>query len=487
MANSGQRLKQVSLFFLISALLLLPWADLAVYQVEPGTELGRMLNGLLHPDLSQWRTLLSATGITLAFAFIGVAAAAILGLPLALLFQWRAIRVACAFFRAIHELFWALIFMQVFGLSALTGLLAITLPYACTFAKVYAEILGGVDDHNSVPKGTDKISHWCYSKIPSAWSALVAYTRYRFECALRSSAILGFIGLPTLGFYLETAFSQGQYDEAATILLLFFALIASLKLWLYARLVPLYLLAAFWLLPDTATVHGSYLWQFFSQDIWPKAVQAGDWSAAFSWYGKQLQEIALPAVGNTLLLTQLSLAVTCLLMIAFSWLGSQQFGRRPSQVFGHGVLLVMRSTPEMILAFIFLLIFGPSMLPAILALALHNGALISYLGSRIADNVKLRLDAPRGLNRYGYEVLPRLYPQLLTFLLYRWEVIMRESAILGILGITTLGFYIDSAFEDIRFDRAALLIIVSALLNITIDSLSRRARAYAGLRELRMG
>jgi phosphonate transport system permease protein len=56
-------------------------------------------------------------------------------------------------------------------------------------------------------------------------------------------------------------------------------------------------------------------------------------------------------------------------------------------------------------------------------------------------------------------------------------VIIRESAILGILGITTLGFYIDSAFEDIRFDRALFLIVISALLNILVDSFSRKIRS----------
>jgi len=55
-------------------------------------------------------------------------------------------------------------------------------------------------------------------------------------------------------------------------------------------------------------------------------------------------------------------------------------------------------------------------------------------------------------------------------------VIMRETAILGVLGIATLGFYIDSAIADIRLDRAMLLIFITALLNIAIDSLSRLIR-----------
>jgi len=59
---------------------------------------------------------------------------------------------------------------------------------------------------------------------------------------------------------------------------------------------------------------------------------------------------------------------------------------------------------------------------------------------------------------------------------------MRETAILGILGIATLGFYIDSAFADLRFDRALFLIVITAILNITIDTLSRTIRARLRLR-----
>ena len=59
---------------------------------------------------------------------------------------------------------------------------------------------------------------------------------------------------------------------------------------------------------------------------------------------------------------------------------------------------------------------------------------------------------------------------------------MRETAILGILGITTLGFYVDSAFADLRFDRALTLILVTAVLNMTIDTASRAVRARLRLR-----
>jgi phosphonate transport system permease protein len=117
------------------------------------------------------------------------------------------------------------------------------------------------------------------------------------------------------------------------------------------------------------------------------------------------------------------------------------------------------------------------MLPAIVALALHNGAIIAHLTGRHSSAIPARPDSPHGVNLYAYEVLPRVYGQFLAFLFYRWEVILRETAILGILGIHTLGFYVDSAIADIRFDRAMFLIVITACLNIAVDALSRTIRA----------
>ena len=50
---------------------------------------------------------------------------------------------------------------------------------------------------------------------------LRSYTSYRFECGLRSSAVLGFVGLPTLGYHLESFFAQGSYSQVAALLMLF--------------------------------------------------------------------------------------------------------------------------------------------------------------------------------------------------------------------------------------------------------------------------
>ena len=484
--------KNISLVFLMLALLCLPFSDLVVYQVEPWQELARMGQGILQPSFPELPILANALMTTVAFAFIAVSVAAFLGLLLALVFHFRIVRIFSASIRAVHELFWGLLFMQIYGLSATTGLLAILVPFTGIFAKMFAEI---IEQQKPVPAATistkaDRFSRYFYTWLPQAWPQMVSYTRYRFECALRSSTILGFIGLPTLGFYLETAFKQGQYDEAAGLLFAFFILIATLRWWFHSKwvpsyiLVPVYLVLAVLALPESLPVYGSSLGQFLTHDIWPSALLKGDFSATLTWYQHQLFEVALPALWDTLLLSQLALVLTGILVLLFYPWASKAFfaGHLTSyqgclRGFARTFLLILRSVPEMIFAFVFLLIFGPSAIPAILALALHNAGLISYLLMRHSEQINYRTDHASGLNHYLYEVTPRVYPHFLSLILYRWEVIIRESAILGILGITTLGFYIDSAFEDIRYDRAIFLIVISALLNILVDSFSRKIRA----------
>jgi phosphonate transport system permease protein len=154
----------------------------------------------------------------------------------------------------------------------------------------------------------------------------------------------------------------------------------------------------------------------------------------------------------------------------------RRFAGRLGQLLGRVALVVVRSTPEYMVVYVLLQLLGPSMLPAIIALSVHNGAIVGYLMGRHADALEYRADAGRGVNLYCYETVPRLYGQFLAYVLYRWEIILRESAIFGILGIATLGYYIDAAISEIRLDVAVILLAATALLSMTVDVLSRGLR-----------
>jgi len=477
----------VSALLLLAALVGLALADLRVTALDPWLELRHLLTGLLHTDVLAVEA--KSLILTVAFAVVGVGIGASAGLALALVFPLFApVRVLCAFLRSVHEMFWALLLINVTGLSPTTGILAIALPYCGIFAKVFAEMIEEADlaAVRVLPKATSTVSAFAFARLPELAEQFRNYTLYRLECGLRSTLVLGFIGLPTIGFQLESYFRQGHYAQASGLLLSFYLLIGTRRLWARAATLPLLVagsVAALAFLSDTVS-GGSTVANLmrFLGEIVPRPLRGGDLLAFSTWvsFGHWLWPILthqiLPGLVQTLVLAQIAMVGMALLALVFFPVICERFAGRLGKPLGRVVLVVVRSTPEYMLAYVLLQLLGPSMLPAVIALAFHNGAIVGYLMGRHADVLDYRLDAPQGANLYFFETVPRLYGQFLAYVLYRWEIILRESAIFGILGVATLGFYVDAAISELKLDVAATLIFAFALLSMLVDVFSRRLR-----------
>lgn len=453
------------------------FVDLTAGGPDPWLTLQRIAQGILSPSFNNPAELLRAAGLTLAFAFCGVALGAVSGLLLAPFYRLRRVRWPCIAIRALHEIFWALLLLNVTGLSPLTGVLAIGLPYTGIFAKVFSEYLDEADARAeaAIPQVRQPLVRLLWVRLPACLPQIGTYSLYRLECGLRSSAVLGFIGLPTLGFHLESYFKQAYYAEAAAVFLIFLVLILPLRHWVRWRLVPIYLGLSIWVLsqvPFPPMGEGA-TWRFLN-DLVPAPVRTGaDW---MPWLEKVLIQQAWPGAVATLSLSQVALAgATLIAAFAFPMIVPRVAGRIGA-IIGHSVLVILRSTPEYMLAFVLLQILGPSMLPAILALALHNGAIIAHLLGRQSGTLTVRPDAPRGLNFWAWELFPRLTGNFWALCLYRWEIILRETAIMGLLGVTTLGFYVQANLQQLRIDRALLLLLVTILLTAFVDAVSRTLR-----------
>ncbi|WP_193162549.1 PhnE/PtxC family ABC transporter permease [Microbulbifer hainanensis] len=476
--QQSRSLRALTLYFALVALFCLAFADLAVSTRSPGHELWLMARGLLTPQIPDTHQWLDAALYTLTFSLQGVVLAALCGFIFAIFYHRAWVRFLAAFLRSIHEVFWALIFIQIFGISTLAGVLAIALPFSGTMAKVYGEQLEEIDRAPAraiAPGRNNSVSQFFYAKLPLALHAMRHYTAYRMECAIRSSVVLGFIGLPTLGFHLETALRTGEYSAASALLLTLLAMIYSLRFWFRAKLLWLLVPAVFIARPLTADWHGDNLARFL-WDCVPAPIREG-WAPekTLRWLG-WLGEQAASGGWNTFLLAQIALVLTGLFALAGSTLNSSHFMRGWVRACGDGLLLILRSLPEYLLNFIGLIVLGPSMLPAIIAITLHNGAIIGHLLGKHSDEVAPAVMPSGPLSRFAYHYVPTLYQRFLAYCFYRWEIIIRETAMLGILGIPTLGFYIDSAFEFLRFDVAMILILVSAAMTMAADIISRRLR-----------
>ena len=145
-----------------------------------------------------------------------------------------ATRVLIVGMRSVHELLWAVIFLAAFGLNTASAVAAIAIPYAGTLAKVFSEMIDEAPRDSAFAlraAGAGTAQVFCFGLLPRALPDMCAYAFYRFECAIRSSAVLGFFGFPTLGYSISTAFENLHYAEVWTYLDALALLIIGVEVW----------------------------------------------------------------------------------------------------------------------------------------------------------------------------------------------------------------------------------------------------------------
>jgi phosphonate transport system permease protein len=186
-----------------------------------------------------WRTIAMATaGMTLALVFAIpfslIAARALSVSSLAGHMGYgpaicrTAVRWLLIVLRSVPELIWALIFVRVVGLGPTAGVLAIALTYTGMLGKVYSEILESADSaitHSLLRNGAGRLQAFFYGLLPQTATELTSYTVYRWECAIRSSAVLGFVGAGGLGQQMDASMKMFSGSEVATMLLVFMLLV----------------------------------------------------------------------------------------------------------------------------------------------------------------------------------------------------------------------------------------------------------------------
>ncbi|MBI4195783.1 MAG: ABC transporter permease subunit [Betaproteobacteria bacterium] len=137
-------------------------------------------------------------------------------------------RFVLMFFRSIPEIVWALLFVRAVGLGPAAGVLAIGVTYGGMLGKVYSEILESNDTRPAVAlleSGGGRLGAFFYGMFPVALPELVSYTVYRWECAVRASVIMGFVGAGGLGQQMELSMRMLNGGEVSTILLTFLLLV----------------------------------------------------------------------------------------------------------------------------------------------------------------------------------------------------------------------------------------------------------------------
>jgi phosphonate transport system permease protein len=202
---------------------------------------------------------------TVAIAAEGMALAILIGLPLGMLCSRTVLfgaqfasgdvprqpavaacygiaRTVTAIFRSIPEVIWALVFVQVFGLGTTPAILALGVAYGGMLGKVYSEHLEAIAPRPAAAVeavGATRLSVFGWGILPQAFPAMAAYTCYRFECAVRAGALMGFVGAGGIGFRLEVSMMDSLYHEVLTEVIVLVAVVAAIEIasdWIQRRL-----------------------------------------------------------------------------------------------------------------------------------------------------------------------------------------------------------------------------------------------------------
>ncbi|MFI0406510.1 phosphonate ABC transporter, permease protein PhnE [Actinomadura sp. 3N508] len=193
----------------------------------------QLLGGLFPPELDGelLRRVGTATAETLQISIAALVLGAAAGLPLAVLIAGNvaaprpvaaAARVVAAALRGVPELLWALLFVAAVGLGPAAGVYAVGLHAAGVVAKLCSEQMEAVE---AAPveamrlTGASRTATTFLAIIPQARANIASQLLYQWECNLRSSVVIGFVGAGGIGQDLGIALRLFRYQELATLML----------------------------------------------------------------------------------------------------------------------------------------------------------------------------------------------------------------------------------------------------------------------------
>lgn len=485
------------------------------------SQAGRFAAGAVHPDLSG--DLLAVLGgaalVTVAYAALGAGLAVVLGALGAVAVArttwgrrrlgWTLTRGALAVPRGLHEAVWGLLLVNVLGLDPWVGVLAIGIPYGAVTAKVFADLVDEVPrgGHDALrAAGASRSAAVLYGLLPPAAGGLLAYAFYRLECAVRSAVVLGLIGAGGLGDQLSLSFQSLRWPQVWTAVyaIALLCLLADVGgravrrrlaapaqapagvlrrdrvlVGAVAGVLVLVGWSAWYLALDVRTLVGARAREQVGHVLtaaWPPAVD-----------GELLRRVVALSV-ETLQMSVVAIAVALTGAVALSGVAAHPGpgagpGRRVAGVAVRAVLLVLRAVPPPVWALVVLFVFLPGVLPGALALGLYTLGVLGRLTAEVVEELDPRpraaLDAlgARPVGAWLVGTAPRAVGPTLAFALYRWEVAVRDSVLVGLLGAGGIGVLLSAETASFDWPAVATVLVAMVLLTLAVDLVSARARS----------
>jgi phosphonate transport system permease protein len=146
------------------------------------------------------------------------------------------------------------------------------------------------------------------------------------------------------------------------------------------------------------------------------------------------------------------------------------------------ILNIFRTIPSMVLASLFVAVFGLGSFSGVLALSIFTFGLIAKLTFETIEAIDygqvealMSLGANK-MNVLRYAIIPQILPQFMSYTIYGFEVNIRAAAVLGYVGAGGIGQTFEYNLAWRNFDKVGMIIIFSFAIVLTIDLISSAIR-----------
>lgn len=142
------------------------------------------------------------------------------------------------------------------------------------------------------------------------------------------------------------------------------------------------------------------------------------------------------------------------------------------------VLSFLRAVPDVVFALIFITAVGLGPFPGVLALLFHTVGVLGKLFAEVIEEMDmgpveaLRVGGASSPQVLSHAVMPAVLPAFVGLALYRFDVNVRASLVLGLVGAGGIGFLINESIKLFRFDEMLTYILIVLVMVVAIDQAS---------------
>ncbi|MDY7105714.1 MAG: phosphonate ABC transporter, permease protein PhnE [Actinomycetota bacterium] len=244
----------------------------------------------------------------------------------------------------------------------------------------------------------------------------------------------------------------------------------------------------------TAGVVAVVVWSLVGLDVrWSRLLEAPAdlWTLGRLMFTQMdLSELGglVGAMWESISIAWMGTLIAAVFAVPMSFLAAENLVGRPVAWVTRQVFNLLRAIPEVLLAVAFIPIFGLTPLTGVMAIGVGSIGTLGKLFYEIIEGIQrgpLEAADAVGANRsqrLRWGVLPQVTPELASFILYRFEVNIRASAVMGLVGAGGIGSDLALYIEFNEFGSAGLALIIVVLGTIAVDAVSGfvRRRIVAG-------